>query len=152
MGNQLMDLWSKTQKFPLGGTLFNLAIAFKVPYTGTISPSVVVLEPGHAVVTMKDKRKHRNHLRSIHAIAQMNLAEFVTGLAMSAQLPKESRAIITGLSIEFVKKARGVLTAECHCPPVTKATNGTFQIEGVVRDAGGDVVSRAKADWLIGPK
>lgn len=153
MANDLLNLWHKMQKVPAGKWLFNKMIGFKVPYTGSIGPRVQEIRPGYARAQIRDRRAVRNHLRSIHALAQMNLAEFVTGLAMTAQLPKDARAIITGLSIEYTKKARGTLTATCECEKITHITDDREMIiESILTNEAGEVVSKAKATWRIGPK
>ena len=75
MSQSLMSWWQRTRKFPGGNFVFNKMLGFLVPYTGSIKPQVLELEPGHARAIMKDRRGVRNHLSSIHAIAQMNLGE-----------------------------------------------------------------------------
>ncbi len=152
MNNPLMTWWERANKVPGGRFLFNLVLRLVVPYTGTVKGRVVALRPGYARVTMRDRRKVRNHLRSIHAVAQMNLGEFVSGLAMTARFTREARGIITGLSIEFVKKARGTLSAECSCDEIDTRESKTYQVTSILKDSSGDVVSKATAHWLIGPK
>ena len=94
----------------------------------------------------------RNHLGSMHAVALANLAEASSGLALLCGLPADARAILTGLSIEYAKKARGTLRSECDFPPVTTAEPREIEVESVIRDAAGDVVARGRARWKIGPK
>jgi acyl-coenzyme A thioesterase PaaI-like protein len=101
---------------------------------------------------MADRRAIRNHLDSIHAIALMNLAEVTTGLALHYGLPGNARAILTNLSIEFLKKARGPLEAEARAPALRGDERTELTLEVIVRDRSGDAVARASARWLVGPR
>ena len=94
----------------------------------------------------------RNHLRSVHAIALMNLAEVTSGLALTYALPADARAILTGLSIDFLKKARGTLTAEAALEPPQTSERQEYEFESRIRDEVGDVVAIARARWLVGPR
>jgi acyl-coenzyme A thioesterase PaaI-like protein len=151
VGTMVRENWERFKGLPMGRHLFSRMMGFMVPYTGTIKPLVLELGPGHARVQMRDRRTVRNHLRSVHAIALMNLGEFTTGLAFSYALPDGVRFILKSLSIEFTKKARGTLIAECICDLPDGSVRGEHMVESVVRDASGDVVARVKAFWLLGP-
>ncbi len=148
----MLRLWRTLSPLPAGKWIFSRLLGFKVPYTGTARPSVEELGPGYARVSMRDRRAVRNHLHSIHAIALANLAEVTSGLAMIASLPSEARSILTAFSIEYLKKARGKLVAECSTPIVDASTRGEHIIESIVRDSTGDVVAKGTARWLVGPR
>jgi len=150
-GARLLSLWRTLSPFPGGRWLFSVVLGQMVPYTNTIGARIVELRPGYAQARMRDRRRVRNHLQSIHAVALVNLAEVTGGLAMSTGLPPTLRAIVVGLSIEYVKKARGTLTAESivDLPPITESRE--LQILATVRDEANDVVARATVRWLVGP-
>ncbi len=150
-GARLRAAWNRLRGVPGGAWLFTRLLGFLVPYTGTIRPRVLELRPGYAKVRMADRRAVRNHLRSVHAIALMNLAEVTSGLAMTLAMPDDARGILTGLSIEYTKKARGTLTAECTTGAVDASERREYAFESVIRDEAGDVVARATARWLVAP-
>lgn len=150
--NRIRNLWLRTRSIPGGTRLFSLLLGRIVPYTGSISPRVEELRDGYARVSMRDRRRLRNHLSSLHAMSIMNLAEAASGLALNYGLPDDARAILTNLSIDYVKKARGTLTAEASFPTPSAAERAEHELPTVIRDATGDVVARAVARWLVGPR
>lgn len=147
----LRSTWAYLQKVPGGGVLMGRLIGRMAPYTGTIRPEIIALEAGYAKVRMNDVPRVRNHLRSVHAIALMNLGEVATGTAMLVSVPENSRAIITKLSMDYLKKARGPITAECSCEVPSKAERKEYTVTAELKNGAGELVAVAHATWLVGP-
>lgn len=146
---QLLSLWRTCERLPLGRSLFAMAIGRMVPYSASVGPRVESLEPGHARVSMPDRRSNRNHLGSVHAIALANLGELTSGISMIAALPAGLRSIVTRIEVEFVKKARGRITAEARVtvPTVTGPTDHV--VEATLTDGSNEVVARIHVHWRL---
>ncbi|MEW5742489.1 MAG: DUF4442 domain-containing protein [Myxococcota bacterium] len=145
----LKSLWGVLKTMPGGGVLMGRIIGRMAPYTGTIRPEILALEPGYAKVRMADARRVRNHLNSVHAIALMNLGEVATGTAMLVSVPDGARAIIVHLGMDYVKKARGPITAECRCEVPTTLERKEYDVTAELKNADGVLVAKASARWLV---
>ena len=135
-----------------GKGVFSRLVGRTAPYTGTIKARVENLEPGFARCRLKDRRGIRNHLRSIHAIALANFIEETTGLAMVSAVPQGMRGIVVHIEIDYMKKARGELEAECQAPQVTPGESNDYIVETQVKNSAGDVVASGRVHWRIGPR
>jgi acyl-coenzyme A thioesterase PaaI-like protein len=147
----LKPLWSVLKRVPGGGRIMGGLIGRMAPYTGTIRPEILALDPGYAKVRMRDTRRVRNHLQSVHAIALMNLGEVATGTAMLVSVPPGARAIITHLAMDYVKKSRGNITAECLCQVPQTTEKKEYEVHADLKNEAGELVARAHARWLVAP-
>ena len=113
--SQLLPLWQVLKRVPGGGVVMGRLAGRMAPYTGTIRPEVLTLEKGYARVRMRDTRRVRNHLNSVHAIALMNLGEVSTGMAVITALPEGARGITIEISSGMLFAAGdSVLSAEAE--------------------------------------
>ena len=150
-GETLLRLWAKAQSLPGGTRLFSRMVGRMAPYTGTIGAQVLALETGYARLAMRERRRVQNHLRSIHAIALINFLEETTGMAMVSRFPTGLRGIVTHIEIDYLHKARGIITAECWAPEIDEVSGGDYTVEADIKDAAGRVVARGRAQWRLGP-
>lgn len=148
-GASITRWWDRLSGIPGGRTMFSIVIGKMAPYTGSIGARVEELRPGYSRWTLKDRRGIRNHLNSIHAVALVNLAEVTSGTAMLMSLPPGARGIVTSLSTTYIKKARGLLTAECRCEVPVVTGDTSYDVHAEIRDEAGDVVARATVTWLL---
>jgi uncharacterized protein (TIGR00369 family) len=149
LGARLLRQWRALAARPGGRWLFSRLVGRMAPYTGSMGALVLELEAGRAVVRLRDRRRVRNHLRSVHAIALANLGELASGLAVMAALPAGVRGIPVEITIRYLKKARGTLTAHgsATLPEVVGSTNA--EARAVIRDAGDEPVAEVRVTWEL---
>lgn len=146
-------LWRRLSPWPLGRWLFSRLFGWFVPYSATIGAVVDRLEPGYCRVHLADRRRVRNHLTSIHAVALVNLGELTSGLAMTLALPATIRGIVTSIGATYLKKARGTLTAEATVTiPALGPDPVDHRVETRITDAAGDEVCRVFTIWRLAPR
>lgn len=149
-GRTLLQLWRRLRPLPGGAWLFSRILGWRVPYSGSVRPQVRELEPGHAEVEIPDRRANRQHLGSVHAIALLNVAEQASGLALLTGLPEGVRGIVTQISMQYLKKARGTIRAVSRVAVPTVTGDLEFDVTADCLDRGGDVVARATVRWRLG--
>jgi len=150
-GTRLLRLWNRLSPLPGGQWLFAQVFGRMVPYSGSVGPRIRHLEPGYCRVEIPDRRSNRQHLGSVHAIALLNVAEQASGMAMLAGLPDGVRGIVTNISMEYLKKARGTITAESRVAVPTVTGDTDFDVVADCTDREGTVVARATVRWRLGP-
>lgn len=153
-GAALLSRWRRLSPLPGGRWLFSRLLGRRVPYTGTLNARVESLEPGAVTVSLRDRPGVRNHLRSIHAVALVNLGELASGLAVLTALPPALRGIVVGLSAEYHAKARGTITARCRVHGMSEAADAGGRVEAVAHltDGGGREVATVTALWRLGER
>jgi acyl-coenzyme A thioesterase PaaI-like protein len=103
------------------------------------------------VVAIRDRKAVRNHLRSIHAAAMGNLIELTGSLAVITALRPGMRMIPVHLGVDFLKKARGEITASGECGQLTEGFSGETTATVTLTDAEGEEVARGLVRATVGP-
>jgi acyl-coenzyme A thioesterase PaaI-like protein len=145
----LSTLWARFAGLPGGKAFFSLLVGRTARYTGSIGGRVESLEHGRGVVTMRDRPRVRNHLKSVHAIALINLGELATGATVMYQVDGRGRGILKGIRMEYLKKARGTITATCETIVPDTPGKHDLEVEGDLTNVEGDLVARVYATWRI---
>lgn len=143
--------WNRLADKPGGRWLFSFMLGRLAPYSGSICPNIVEIKPGFTRVMLRDRKKVRNHLNSIHAIALINLGEIATGLALLSAISADMRGILVDIKAEYLKKARGTLTATATFELPDQLDDQTScPVIAELRDQSGDLVTIVTASWLVG--
>jgi acyl-coenzyme A thioesterase PaaI-like protein len=135
-----------------GRWLFTRLVCLQAPYFGTLGPLVEELAPGRCVATIRDRRRVRNHIGTVHAIALCNLAELTAGLATDVSIPASMRWIPKGMTVRYLRKAKGTMTATCTVPPATSGMAQDLVAHVDVRDPLGEVVFDADITLYVSPR
>jgi uncharacterized protein (TIGR00369 family) len=136
----------------MGRFVFSQIFARVAPFNAVIRPRVLDVSPGRARIAMTERRRLHQHLKSVHAGALFTLAECTSGLAMAASIPDTMRIIVTDISIEFRKKARGLLIATATCDIPDPAAEQRHEVGVSLTDENDDVVAHATVRWLVGQR
>jgi len=150
--NFIRVAWDRLERVPGGKLLYSRMVGRLAPYTGSMGAVVQELSCGYSRVTLADRRAVRNHLSCIHAVALANLVEMTGNLALGYSLPDDARFIVAGMGLDYIKKARGTISGECHVPHIDSSAKQEYQIRVTLRDEGGDVVVEGTLRTLVGPK
>jgi acyl-coenzyme A thioesterase PaaI-like protein len=147
---KLLKLWEKTSRFPGGKSAFSRMVGLAVPYTGTIGANVLTLNPGDVSIALTDRRRVRNHLQSVHAMALANLGEFASGLALNSALTESQRSILVAFEIQYLKKARGTLTARSSFSPPANVMEYDAKVIAEILNTQNELVAKITAHWKVG--
>ena len=148
--------WQKLPDNRLGNALFSLGMVARVPYFGTVLPTVVRLEPGLCEVRAPKWYGIRNHLGTFHAIAACNLAEAAMGMLSEATVPTTHRWIPKAMNVQYLTKANTGLRAVAELasiPDFTELTEGRDLVVPVsIYDRAGTEVVHADITTWVTPR
>lgn len=150
---RVLELYRNFARYPMGKWLFSRIVCLKAPYFASIAPVFEQLEPGQARVRMKNRRRVRNHLGGVHAIAMCNLCELAAGTMTDASMPPGMRWIPKAMSVQYLAPARSQLWATARIPgPVVPGDAFELPVTAEVTDSDGKTVMSAIITMWISPK
>jgi acyl-coenzyme A thioesterase PaaI-like protein len=160
-----MVIWDacKTQ-VPLGSSfigdlLMMLVLFVSSPYSANIFPVVQSMDLHKVVISAREFFLLRNPFKSMHVAALTNLAELTCALNVMNQIHGKGIAIPTGVTIKFLKKSRGKMTATCDCEipsrydaPVDEKTQKrriAFTAPALIKDSNGDTCVTVDIEFML---
>lgn len=127
-----------------GSAQFSKMVCQMAPYFGTIEPEVVGLRPGRAEAKVGFRRDITNHIGTIHAIALCNAAELVAGLMTQVSIPDGMRWIPSGMTVEYLAKAKTDVPAVADGSAVDWQSEGDKIVPVEITDSEGQTVFTAR--------
>lgn len=131
-----------------------------VPFANHVGVALRDIAPGEASATLEQTHSTSNHIATMHAGALFTLAEAASGAAMAGLFLErlaQLRPVAASATIDFVKPARGAITARAAVEGNKAALFAALDAEGKVRfpvrismeDAEGREVARMSVDWHV---
>ncbi|OYU50936.1 MAG: DUF4442 domain-containing protein [Alphaproteobacteria bacterium PA1] len=131
-----------------------------VPFATTTGVTILDLGAGAATASLEQRPEVNNHIASMHAGALFTLGEAASGAAMSGAFVEQLlqvRPIATDASIEYVKIAKGTITAKAKTSEPAAdllarlASDGKvrFQVDVTLSNESDQEVAHMKVGWLV---
>lgn len=139
-----LKVYKRLAQFPLGRRVFSKMICLLTPYFSSIKPVITELDHGYCSVSMKKRRAVTNHIKTVHAIAMCNMAELSGGLLTEVSLPKGTRWLPSGMSVQYLKKAQTALIAVADGRDIDWDAEGDKMVPVEIKDTNDEVVFTAK--------
>src|SRR5262249_23188899 len=128
-----------------------------VRFVGTAKLDIVELTNSRCVVTVKNRKRVRNHIGSVHAAAIALIAETATGFVGGLNVPDDRAPVIKTMKVDYKKRAKGGLRAEAsltqeQIDQILSTEKGEVKVEVKVTDDAGVEPVQCEMIWAWTPK
>jgi acyl-coenzyme A thioesterase PaaI-like protein len=152
--SRVLRHWQWTSRLPAGDRLFSRLFAWRAPYVASVRPRFTVIEPNHAELVVRDRRRVHNHHGTVHAIALCNGLEAAMGALAEVTIPRRKRWIPKGMQVSYTAKATSDVT--CIAESDADAWAGEdpdvpVRVRGVLGD-GTVVIEGVISLWVTGTR
>jgi acyl-coenzyme A thioesterase PaaI-like protein len=159
MPNRLNRLVAGFNKYPPFVKKFLVTQVFSrtVPFVGTSRIKIEELSESRVVMTIANKRRVQNHIKTVHAAAMTLLAESATGILMGMNVPDDKYLVVKSLHVDFQKKASGDMKAFALLTPeqvhaAQTDAEGEIMVEVHVTDVNNSEPITCQMLWAWKPK
>jgi len=94
---------------PLRRQALSAVLGRIVPFVGTAGVKIEQMTGHRVVVSLRNRRRVQNHIRTLHATAAALLAETASGFAVGMNLPDDKLPLMKSLKVDFKKRNKGGL-------------------------------------------
>ena len=123
-----------------------------VPFVGTSGLLYEEISETRVIVSIKNRRKVQNHIKSVHAAAMALLAETASGFVVGVNLPDDKMPLIKTLKVDYVRRSSGDLRAvatltQADINRIRNEPKGEVLVPVVVTDATGEQPVNCEMLW-----
>ena len=147
----ILQTYNRLNRIPFGRAIFAILVGYSAPFFRTIKAKFIEFKPAYCETQIRDRWGVRNHLGTINAGALCSLAEMTGGLALDSVVPNNLRWIPSGMTVSYLKKATGVVTAVSKFDP-SIVISGDVLIPIVVSNESGEPVFNAQITFYLSEK
>ncbi len=157
--NKLAGIVAKINRLPEFARPKALSLFFgqAVPFTGTTGIRIESLNQEKCVISLANKRRVQNHIKGVHAVASLLLAESATGFLVGLNVPDDKVPVIKTARADYTKRAKGNMTVEASLSNEQRQRmlteeKGEVSVPVTIRDAEGKEPIQIEMIWAWTPK
>lgn len=144
MSNRLSRMVKLIHKMPQGIQPFLLTKLFcsQVKYAATSNIKLLSVTNTQAELKIENRKKVRNHIGGVHAVAAALLAESATGIVFGVNVPESSIPLLKSMKIEYKRRMEGSLSAKAiltsvDCEMIANQEKGEIMVPVEITDESG---------------
>lgn len=113
MPNRLSNMVSKINQAPpfIRPWLLTKLFCSQVKYAATTGIHITSIETNRVEIHLANKKKVRNHIGGVHAVAAALMVESATGIAFGIHLQDSKLPLLKSMKMNFHRRMQGALTA-----------------------------------------
>ncbi|KAL1921819.1 uncharacterized protein VTP21DRAFT_10461 [Calcarisporiella thermophila] len=132
--------------------IFSIVTGVGNPHSRSISFRVTTIMKGSCSGILQDERRIRDIFGNVHIGALITFAQLLSEMAAISKLGNKGRANLVSLSVEYLKKSRGLITGTAHFQLEDGPEKQEIVSEVVLKDMVLDTVAIVKLTWEVEAK
>jgi acyl-coenzyme A thioesterase PaaI-like protein len=132
-------------------------LAWRVPFVGTARLQIEELSERRVVTRLRNRRRVRNHIGTLHAAAVTLAAETASGFAVGMNLPDDKLPLMKTLQVDFVKRNHGGIRMTASLTDEQKRqmreqAKGEMEVAVEALDDAGEATVQCRMVWAWVPR